>query len=399
MIWFEFVVLSFICVLGVPVLTLLAQVLLARNLREPAPERPGDRIAEVVADRPSVAVLIPAHDEEGALGRTLACVGPQLLARDRLLVVADNCTDLTAAIARSWGAEVLVRHHDTLRGKGFALDHGVRALAGDPREIVVIVDADCCVEPGAIDRLARQSGISGRPVQARYRMDSPAGARPATRIAEFAWQMKNFVRPLGYHRVGLPCQLMGSGMAIPWPLLENATLASAELVEDMLLGLELAGQGSAPLFCPHAVVWSTFPLTVQGAQAQRARWEHGHLGLITRILPHLMAQAVRQRSWTLMALAIDLLVPPLALLSILVAASGVAATVCAVLGFWGPLVAAGALHAALGASVGLAWWRYGRAILPGKELLLAVGYAAGKVPLYVRFLCRRQVAWIRTERR
>src|SRR5450631_4215805 len=70
----------------------------------------------------TVAVLIPAHDEAKGILATLNDIKPQLRPTDRLLVVADNCTDDTAAVAASAGAEVTVRLEPTKIGKGYALD-------------------------------------------------------------------------------------------------------------------------------------------------------------------------------------------------------------------------------------------------------------------------------------
>jgi len=84
--------------------------------------------------------------------------------------------------------------------------------------------------------------------------------------------IKNHVRPLGCHRLGLPCALMGSGMAFPWSIIGDMTLSSGHLVEDILLGIELTRKRAAPLFCPEAMVTSDFPATAKGISSQRTRW-------------------------------------------------------------------------------------------------------------------------------
>src|SRR5262245_25842959 len=68
------------------------------------------RRADGGGERPSCAVLVPAHDEEAVLGHTLADLRPQLRPGDRLVVIADNCTDGTALVARAAGADVVERH-------------------------------------------------------------------------------------------------------------------------------------------------------------------------------------------------------------------------------------------------------------------------------------------------
>jgi len=139
-------------------------------------------------------------------------------------------------------------------------------------------------------------------------------------IAEFAWRVKNLVRPLGLLRLDLPCQLMGTGMAFPWNIIRNADLASGEIVEDMKLGLELARAGHAPYFCPSARLFSVFPSSSTGAQAQRQRWEHGHIATIAFSAPKFLFQAIRGLNLNLLAMTLDLIIPPISLFCLLLVA-------------------------------------------------------------------------------
>ncbi|HEV7136313.1 MAG TPA: glycosyltransferase family 2 protein, partial [Steroidobacteraceae bacterium] len=242
--WIEIAVAAAALVLLVPILTLAVEVLASISGRE--------RQCAFAADRPSLAIVVPAHNEAGLIAGTIRAILPQLLAIDRLIVVADNCSDETAAVAGAAGAQVLVRNDSTRRGKGYALDFGVRHLTADPPEVVLIVDADCRVEEGCVDRLARVCAASRRPVQALDLMHARADAGLTGRIAAFAWILKNQARPIGLGRLGLPCQLMGTGMAFPWECIARADLASGHIVEDLKLGIELALEGSPALFCPEA---------------------------------------------------------------------------------------------------------------------------------------------------
>jgi cellulose synthase/poly-beta-1,6-N-acetylglucosamine synthase-like glycosyltransferase len=191
------------------------------------------------------------------------------------MVVADNCTDGTAAVAKSLGADVIVRSDAMNIGKGFALDWGIRHFAKDPP---LVVDADCKLGDRTIDRLAAVCKATNRPVQALYTMLSAEFATPGTRAREFAWRVKNWIRPLGLSSLGLPCQLMGTGMAFPWKMIATAKLATSALVEDLTLGLQLAATGAPPLFCPAATVTSEFPGTREGSRSQQLRWETGAFG-------------------------------------------------------------------------------------------------------------------------
>src|SRR3954453_18831306 len=119
-------------------------------------------------ERPSCAVLVPAHNEEAGITATVPNVRDQLSPGDRVLVVADNCTDATASAALEAGAEVCERTDPDRRGKGFALDHGLRQLEKIPPGVVVVVDADCLLGTGALDAVVRQAAATGRPPQGVY---------------------------------------------------------------------------------------------------------------------------------------------------------------------------------------------------------------------------------------
>jgi cellulose synthase/poly-beta-1,6-N-acetylglucosamine synthase-like glycosyltransferase len=379
-----------------PVIVLLAQVLL--GLLGPR------RLTQTQGERPTIAVLVPAHNEAAGIADTLALLLPQLTVRDRLVVVADNCTDATAAIARAatthaTGAEVIERLDGERRGKGYALDFGLRHLGQDPPALVLTVDADCRVDPGALDMLAHVCGQTGRPVQALYLMCSPEGAGLKTRIAEFAWLVKNQARPLGMLRLGLPCQLMGTGMAFPWQLAVQMNLANANIVEDMKLGVDLALLGHPALFCPDARVTSLFPTADAAVKTQRTRWEHGHLSLILQEVPRLLVAALVRADIGVLGLALDLLVPPLALLTTLLVVVFALTALSAWLGLSAlPLLLSTAAVGLMLIAVLIAWHGWGRRVVSLVDLLTVPFYVLAKMPLYLKFWTRRQKEWIRTDR-
>ena len=189
-------------------------------------------------------------------------------------------------------------------------------------------------------------------------------------------------------------------MAFPWPLIAEAPLASGSIVEDMQLGLALAREGQAPRFCEAALVDSHFPSGTAAAQRQRTRWEHGHLGLIGHHALPLMRQALRRGDWGLLGLALDLAVPPLALLVLVTAALWCLAALAAwSLGGAGPWWYCSLLLALLSAAVLAAWVRWGRDVLSPLQLLGAPLYAVSKLAIYLRFWSRRQKDWVRTDRK
>ncbi len=378
--------------LALPVGVLALQVLFA--LKRDAVES-----SEGPTERPDVAIVMPAHNEGAGIAATLRSIRQQLRPRDRLLVVADNCSDDTAAIARAEGAECVERQDSARRGKGYALDFGVRALERNPRPVVVILDADCLVAPGSLDKLVDACAAHDRPVQGLYLMESAPDAGLRMRVGEFAWRVRNHARPLGAMRLGAPCQLMGTGMAFPWALIREAPLASGHIVEDLQLGVDLARRGKAPMFLPEARVTSRFPDAQDSADAQRKRWEHGHMSTLFSSVPRLLIEGVRRRNAAMLWMAADLAVPPLALLALLTTAIALANLLLgAWLGSWTVALAGGTLLALLLASILLAWARFGRDLLSLGEIATAPWYALRKIPLYLGFFIKRQTEWVRAKR-
>lgn len=349
---------------------------------------------------PPYVVLMPAHDEAGTIATTIAAVLEQLPSSARLLVVADNCGDRTAAKALRAGAEVIERHSPLLRGKGYALAFGIEHLRRAPPQVVVILDADCTPGPRALDLLAARASESGGPVQGLDLMLAHGDSPLSVRMAAFAWAMKNEVRPRGLERLGLPCQLMGTGMAFPWACIAAVDFASGHLAEDLQLGTKLAEAGHAPRFCPEALVQSWFPEGRVALGTQRRRWEHGHLSMILSGAPGLLLRAARARNLGALALAVDLCVPPLALLASMVLATCTIGGWLAWTGAASPLLPAlSALSAlAFAAAVLLAWWSVGRRWVLLPELASAPVYVLRKLPVYAGFLLRRQREWVRTGR-
>jgi cellulose synthase/poly-beta-1,6-N-acetylglucosamine synthase-like glycosyltransferase len=382
--------------LAIPACCLLL-LTLAAGARRPAAA--ASRATSTAAVR--VAILVPAHNESVHVLPTLRCLQSQLQMGDRLLVIADNCSDDTAAQARGAGAEVLERQHATLRGKGYALAFGVDALRAAAPDVIIVVDADCSVSEGAIRALAQRCQETQCPVQLLDLMLAPPGAGLRTRILEFAWLVKNQVRPLGSFRLGRACHLMGTGMALPWNLAANARLATGHITEDMKLGVDLAIAGRPTQFLAEAQVTSEFPRDAAVARTQKARWEHGHLQTLTQELPRLLAAFVRRPRAATLVLAMDLVIPPLALYFVCLAIS---VPLCLV-GYWFyPAFGAAAVLSVLSAlalalAIALAWLRHARHVLSLRELLGVPLYAAWKLPVYVAYFLQRKSGWTRTARK
>lgn len=341
-----------------------------------------------------VAVVVPAHNEEHGLPATLADLVSGLLPGDRCIVVADNCVDGTAQVARAFPVTVLERNDASRCGKGFALEHGIAHLRSTPPDVLVIIDADCRVQPNSLHLLANAAHAAARPVQGGNVLYPPPSSSVGSRVSAFAFLFKNHIRPLGMAQVGGPCLLFGTGMAFPWSVVESVAWGTAESVEDMQLAVKLALDGKSARYEPIPCVSGTLPSGSSAATSQRRRWEQGHIRTLLKYSPQLLWKGIQQRRLDLLLLSADLAVPPLSLLAALAAAAlllELAGWWFTGVWFWCALLTT-AISAAL-VSILLAWSRFGRAMLSWQDLLLIPVYVAGKLPIYLGLFWRPQKAW------
>jgi len=347
-----------------------------------------------------MAVVIPAHDEADLIAGAVERIKQAVPDGTQVVVVADNCSDATAENALAAGAVVWRRDDPERRGKGYALNFAWERLADSPPDVVVCIDADCVPGVECIATIARLAYERRRPVQAGYTMHAPSGASGLAHVSALAVYVKNVVRPRGLQWLRLPCLLTGSGMAFPWEALSVVRHPDAHLVEDMRACTDFAIAGFAPMPCMEVGVSSPLPTKRSGFMSQRTRWEHGHMRTILTEVPRLLARFVVTGSLSLLALALELVVPPLSLLVgmfilgvLLFAGVGFATT------NWLPLTCLVSAMAAAALGIGLVWIRGGREILPGKMIVAEIPrYISVKAPMYLRFLSRPQTDWVRTER-
>lgn len=348
-------------------------------------------------------VLVPAHDEEAGIARTVASV----LALDylrhlvRVTVVADNCTDQTAARAREAGARVLVRTAPDHRGKGraleFAFDH---LLMEGFADAVVVVDADAVVDRDLLRAFARRLVLGAAAVQADNGVLNPDDSW-RTRIMAIALGSFHRLRFGARQRLGLSCGLRGNGMCLSRALLLAVPHTAASRAEDLEYGLLVAEAGHRIHYAADAHVMSAMVSTEASARPQRRRWEDGRRELARLHGLRLLGKALVHRDAGLLDVALDLLVPPLATLAT-VAAAGLVA-VGLISAAWQPLpmalLAWGACPLLLAAYVLRGWALSGTGLRGLRDLLLhAPAYAIWKVALRLRPADHRPAEWVRTQR-
>lgn len=267
-------------------------------------------------------VVVPAHDEAAAIEGVVANLRKLDWPADgfRVLVVADNCTDSTAALARACGATVLERRDPTRRGKGYALDFALHtSQAHGWADAVVVVDADTEVSANLLEAFAARIENGTKAIQAHYDVLNPQ-ASWRTRLMTIAMASFHRVRSRARERLQLSCGIRGNGWCVTHRLLRQVPYRAFSLAEDIEYGIDLGLAGYRVHYADEAHVAATMVSGEQAARTQRRRWEGGRLQLIrTRILPLLRA-AKDPDGGVCLDLALDLLMPPLSYVAVNIAA-------------------------------------------------------------------------------
>jgi len=347
-------------------------------------------------------ILIPAHNEALGIEKTLLNLIDQVKQPQDILVVADNCSDQTAQIARATGVSVIERDSQTQKGKGFALDYGLQYLEQSKPDVVVLVDADCQITPSStVENIAQLAYFKNSPVQTTYLMEKPS-SEPSAKdlISALAFLVKNRVRMLGMSKLSFPCPLQGTGMAFPFEILKKVSLNSGNLVEDMQLGIDLTLLGYPSLYYCDGTVLSVLPQESAAAKTQRTRWEQGHLNTLLTQVPPIVKAALKQKSIKLLAFGLDLAIPPLSLLVLLwlsLTALSLGAWLLGIASFV-PLLILALAGLFIVSSILLSWAKFAREEIPLTTLLSIPFYIIWKIPIYLSFVLRREQKWVRTER-
>lgn len=341
----------------------------------------------------AIAILVPAHDEAHGIAATVASLRACDPGEGRfeVVVIADNCGDATAEVARSAGARVIERQDPQRRGKGYALDFAFTRLLDEPFDAFIVVDADSRVEPNLVTEVRRLLAGGAAAVQCRYQIANPAASLRA-RLMAIAWMAFNVLRPRGRERWGLSVGILGNGFALTRATLAAVPYRAASLVEDLEYHLRLIDSGRRVAFATATGVWSEAPLSRAGGASQRARWEGGRLRMALDWTPRLLRRVLAGERRALEPL-LDLLLAPLAYHVLLLAAAlllpfgptrGYAAAGLALVG----------LHVLVALRVGGGGWRDLLAlasapfyILWKLTMLRAIGRAS-----------RSDAAWVRTKR-
>lgn len=242
-------------------------------------------------------VLIPAHNEEGSIGRTLESVCAQARPGDQVLVVADNCTDATAKLARDRGAHVLERSADP--GRAQARQAGLDYANRFTWDAVLMVDADSVLEAGFLDACERALASGAPALQARS--EGTRGTRLVDQATFAAFALQGITIPRGRDRLGLLVRLRGTGMVLRRDIAESYRFR-APASEDLWFSLDLCLDGLLPRHVEAARLTSENAPNWHTASRQRERYEAGRLAAAREYLRPLLRRhdlAALEAAWFL----------------------------------------------------------------------------------------------------
>lgn len=345
------------------------------------------------------AVLVPAHNEEAVIARLLSSLrGLDYPAESfDICVVADNCDDATASIARGFSDRVYERFSESERAKGFALRWLMQQLEAEGRtyDAFVVVDADSVLAENFLGCMNTRLEGGARAVQAYYSvLNSDQSSIAGLRFA--ALSALHYLRPLGRSNFGLSAGLKGNGMCFTAEIMQRFAWRWFTLAEDVEFHLALVEQGIRVEFAAETWVKADMPVTLRQAASQNARWERGRLQLMRQHVPRLLWLGLRQRSWMQVDAAAEQLIPPLSV--------PFATTFAALVGAW-LLGSVGLASVATACLVGYVLYLLAALALVRAPLSVylslgvAPAYVVWKVGLYARsLLSTRNTAWVRTER-
>ncbi len=239
----------------------------------------------------TIGILIPAHNEKLTIERTLASVASAAANSHDIdiNVIADNCSDNTAELARHAGANVLERENKDLRGKGAALQWAMATLAEKHYDYTMIIDADIIVNPEFFQelRVALGSANTGA-VQTRYE----ALANEHASVKRLAMLGFNVLRGRGRVALGGSAGIMGNGFILSQETLAKVPFLANSIVEDLEYHMQLVASNIPVAFCDSARICGEMPNDDQASDIQASRWEGGRLGVLKAKFLPLLCQSI-----------------------------------------------------------------------------------------------------------
>lgn len=337
-----------------------------------------------------LAIVVPAHNERHLIAETVKGLLEQDYPKEHfcVFVIADNCSDETAQLARDAGGRVLERTGNP--GKGQGLFDAFQLLMQEDWQGFIVIDADTQAHPQLLQAYHRAFASGYGAAQAFYGVLNPKDSR-RTVAMEFALASFNGLRPKGRAVLGLSAGIFGNGFGLRRDSLELVPYTAHSIVEDLEYHLRLVAADIRVAFLDQTWVKAQMPISAEAAKSQRVRWERGRMQMIREHVPHLLKGVLRGKFSAIEGL-LEVAMPP-------VSALGMALVIAALLGDATLRWACLATVLALVFHYSLASFKYGR--IAG---LIQISFF---IPWYIvwkswivatSFVKQRRLGWVRTKR-
>lgn len=241
-----------------------------------------DKPLKVEKDHRFMAI-IPAHNEEAVVANLVESLKNQNYNKDLydIYVIADNCTDNTAKVAREAGAIVYERFNASKKTKGYALDWFLQQKIKEdaPYDAFFIFDADNIVDKDFIKNMNKKLCQGEEVVQGYRDIKNPTDSWITAGYAIFYWTMHRFYH-LARYNLGLSPLLNGTGFMVKFDVVKPQGWDTVTLTEDIEFSLKRIIAGKRLGWATDAIVYDEQPVGFKQSWSQRSRWTVGHMQCI-----------------------------------------------------------------------------------------------------------------------
>lgn len=273
---------------------------------------------KITTPKNTFAVIVAAHNEEQVIGQLVENLHVLNYPKDLydIYVVADNCKDKTAQIAKSAGAIVYERFNLEQRGKGYAMEWMFEKLFAQSKQYdaVVVFDADNLVDPNFLLEMNNRLCKGEKVIQGYLDAKNPNDTWIAATFAISFWVV-NHIWHLAKYNLGLSSVLGGTGMCISTDILKRFGWGATCLTEDMEFTMKVLLIGIRTTWAHDAIVYDEKPLTFKQSWNQRKRWAQGHFDVAGRFIPKLLVEGIKRRDIRLLDGVLHLVQPHFLILS------------------------------------------------------------------------------------
>ena len=243
------------------------------------------------------ALIVAAHNEETVIAHIVDSLNRQNYPKSLfdVFVIADNCTDKTAKIAREHGARVYERRNSSARGKGHALEWMFQQIFDmeESYDAISVFDADNLVAANYLLEMNKHLCMGHRVIQGYIDSKNPYDSW-ITCSYSIAFWLSNRVFQLPRYYMGLSCSLCGTGFCVDVNVLKEIGWGATCLTEDLEFTMKLALSDYKVAWAHDAIVYDEKPITLKQSWNQRKRWMQGHADCASRFLPSLFRKAFKE---------------------------------------------------------------------------------------------------------